>query len=136
MNIEPSRIIVGCNEAAASELIPCIKQSVYAMLVTASGREFFGSNWMSTTSGATVCPRVTEGCPSGQGYELCQTVCNQEFHAEVAALRACVEAGETTEGAVIYLTGHTYCCDNCIVEMTKAGIYQCIVLDSGKVYSF
>lgn len=136
MNIEPSRIIAGCNEAAASELIPCIKQSVYAMLVTANGKEFFGSNWVSTTSGATVCPRVTLNCASGTGYELCQTVCNQEFHAEVASLHACADADESAEGAVIYLTGHTYCCDNCIASMKQAGVYQCIVLDSGKVYTF
>lgn len=136
MNIESSRIIAGCNEAAASELIPCIKQSVYAMLVTTSGLEFFGSNWMSTTSGATVCPRVTLNCASGTGYELCTTVCNQEFHAEVSSLHACADAGESAQGATIYLTGHTYCCDNCIAEMTNAGVYQCIVLDSGKVYTF
>lgn len=136
VHIEPSRIVAGCNEVAASELIPCLKQSVYAMLVTESGREFFGSNWMSTTSGYTVCPRVELNCPSGQGYELCKEICNQDFHAEVSALRACADAGESTQGAVIYLTGHTYCCDNCIQSMTEAGIKFCLVLDSGKLYQF
>lgn len=133
--MDMNRIIAKCNEAAGPDLKPCIKQSVYAMLVTAEGVEFFGANWM-TNGEVTVCPRVTENCASGTGYELCADICNQDFHAEVAAIDACINAGHSTVGSTVYVVGHTYCCDNCIGTMTSNGVVSAVVLDSGKVYHF
>ena len=130
-----SRIIASCNEAAGPSLRPCIKQSVYAMLVTVDGKEFFGANWMSNGE-VTVCPRVELNCPSGTGYELCSDVCNQEFHAERAAIDACINAGAETAGSTVYVVGHTYCCDGCIGAMTSNGVAHAIVLDSGREYHF
>ena len=128
-------IITGCKEMATN-LFPCIKQQVYAMVVTKKGF-YFGANWMLNNT-LTVCPRVTAGCPSGTGYELCEEVCGQgtEYHAERNAMKVVLEAGDTLEGAVLYLTGHTYCCDSCIAAMTKAGVKTAIVLDSNKIYNF
>lgn len=128
-------IIARCDETAGPDLKPCIKQSVYAMLITVDGREFFGANWMSNGE-VTVCPRVTLNCVSGTGYELCSDVCNQEFHAEVAAIDACINAGFDTAGSTVYVVGHTYCCDNCIAVMTSNDVAMAIVIDSGKCYNF
>lgn len=130
-----SWIVTKCNEVAGSELVPCIKQSVYAMLVTVSGVEFFGANWM-TNGSVTVCPRVEQNCPSGQGYHLCSEVCNQEFHAEVAAIDACINAGYNPAGATVYVVGHTYCCDNCIAAMVDNGVARAFVIDSRRAYDF
>lgn len=127
-------IINNCNAIAAG-MIPCIKQSVYAMLVTVDGREFFGANWM-TNAGLTVCPRVTLKCVTGEGYHHCTETCNQEFHAEPAAINACINAGYSVEGATVYVVGHTVCCDNCQATMAKEGVKDALVLDSGKHYFF
>jgi len=75
-------------------------------------------------------------CASGTGYELCLDTCNQEFHAEVAAIDACINAGESVIGSTVYVVGHTYCCDNCIAVMTSNGVKTAIVIDSGKRYDF
>ena len=135
MRIEPSRIIAQCNEAAGPTLIPCVKQSVYAMLVTVDGHEYFGANWM-TNLDVSVCPRVLANSPSGKDYHFCSDICNQSFHGERAAIDACILNGDNPEGSVVYVVGHTYCCDGCISAMENAGVKQAVVLDSGKVYNF
>lgn len=127
-------IIDTCNTIAGPNLQPCIKQSVYAMLVTVDGKEFFGANWMSC-NGLTVCPRVTANSKSGEDYHFCKDICNQEFHAEAAAVQACELAGEPTLGATVYVVGHTFCCDGCIACMTTAGVKHAFVLDSEKLYT-
>lgn len=127
-------IITNC-KAVAGELIPCVKQSVYAMLVTKEGKEFFGANWM-TNGSITVCPRVTLKCKTGEGYEHCTETCNQEFHAEPAAINACINAGYSPAGATVYVVGHTVCCDNCRNTMWANDVAEAIVVDSGAHYEF
>ena len=56
---------------------------------------------------------------TGEGYELCRSVCGQKHHAEVDA---CLKAGERARGGVLYLIGHSYCCDNCLSVMKEHGI--------------
>ena len=116
-----------------SDLRPCIKQEVRAMLVTKEGLCFFGANWM-TNGDVSVCPRVTNNSPSGQGYELCKEICNQQFHAERAALDHCFNNGYSAEGGTMYVIGHTYCCVDCRAAMKAAGVIKAIVIDSGKEY--
>ena len=135
MNIEPSRIVAACNEVAGLTMKPCIKQRVYAMLVTVDGEEFFGANWMSAMD-VEICPRVEANSVSGQDYHFCTDICNQEFHAEASAIIACYKAESSPVGAVVYVVGHTYCCDGCIAAMQAAGVTSAVVLDSGKVYNF
>lgn len=129
------RIVAMCNEVAGPTLKPCIKQSVYALLVTVDGEEFYGANWMSAMD-VTICPRVEANSKSGEDYHFCTSICNQEFHAERSAIDACIDAGNTPSGSVVYVVGHTYCCDGCIAAMQDAGVKQAMVLDSGKVYNF
>lgn len=62
--------------------------------------------------------------PTGQGYELCTNVCQQQGHAEVQALRA---AGEAALGATLYLQGHSYACDPCIAACRAAGIAGIVI---------
>ena len=127
-------IIANC-VAVSGGLVPCVKQSVYAMLVTEEGKEFFGANWM-TNKEVTVCPRVTLKCKTGEGYEHCKDTCNQEFHAEPAVIDAAINAGYSVVNAVIYVVGHTVCCDNCRNTMYNEGVSEAIVLDSGAHYVF
>lgn len=129
--MDKNYIIAGCN-AVSGDLVPCVKQPVYALIVATNGTHHFGSNWM-TNQDVTVCPRVELNCVSGQGYHLCKEVCNQDFHAERFAIQLCTS---DTAGATLYLTGHTYCCDDCIAAMKAAGIAKAIVIDSGKEYIF
>jgi cytidine deaminase len=128
-------IIEGCDVAAAGSMIPCIKQPVNAVLITVAGTKHFGANWM-TNQDISVCPRVTLNCVSGEGYEHCIDTCNQEFHAEPAAIDACINAGADTVGSVVYLTGHTRCCQPCQDSMKAAGVRKAICIDNGKEYTF
>jgi deoxycytidylate deaminase len=48
-------------------------------------------------------------------------MCAQPAHAEVNALAF---AGEEAIGAVLYLEGHTYACDNCQKNAAAAGIAE------------
>ena len=80
---------------------PCVKQNVYATVVTPDGESFTGTNLCRNPQ--KVCPREVQGMKSGEGYELCQSVCQQDGHAEVNALRA---AGNKAKGSILYLSGH------------------------------
>jgi len=97
----------------------CAKQEVIA-IIDHNGTYFIGSNWCWDAQ--QTCPR--KDMPSGEGYELCESVCKQNAHAEVDA---CFNAGPSASGATLYLIGHTYCCDNCKSVMAKAGIKEVII---------
>ena len=126
--------IVAESYAMADNWFSCIKQRVYAVLVTAEGECHYGANWM-TVSDIDVCPRVTQG---RKDYELCATICGQgtEFHAERQAIWSTLYSGASTVGASIYIVGHTYCCETCIAGMVDAGVSFAGSLDSGKTYNF
>ena len=80
-----------------------------------------GSNEIHADIGE--CPR--KGMKTGEGYDLCKSVCNQRYHAEVDA---CHKAGPSkTKGATLYLIGHTYCCDYCKNVMNDYGIKNVII---------
>jgi deoxycytidylate deaminase len=113
---------------------PCLKQTVKAIIVTQDGQRILGSN--AINNDVDICPRVVENMPTGEGYHLCKDVCNQNEHAEVTALQNAKAAGVAVKGATLYITGHTYFCDNCQNEMRKAGIKEAICLDSDVKHSF
>lgn len=98
----------------------CAKQTVTATIITADGLRFVGTNFASSPQPA--CPRGD--MPSGQGYELCVSVCQQRAHAEVNAI---AEAGEQARGAVLYLEGHSYACAACTAACAAAGVVEIIV---------
>jgi deoxycytidylate deaminase len=122
-------IIEQCNNRDMG-LKPCAKTAVYAILITADGTEYFGANWM-TNCDITVCPRE-----AGELYEKCLIACGQPWHAECAALAELEGFNDDATDAVVFITGHTICCDNCQKEMTAAGVTLAMSLDSGKEYNF
>jgi deoxycytidylate deaminase len=98
---------------------PCAKQTVTATIVAVDGNAFVATN--SVRNPQPSCPRA--GMASGQGYELCRNVCDQEGHAEINALR---KAGESAAGATLYLEGHYYVCDDCHVALAAAGVTEVV----------
>lgn len=100
-----------------SEGGPCVKQNVYATVVSPDGEQFTGTNLCKNPQ--TVCPRDAQGMKSGEGYELCESVCQQTGHAEVNAI---AKAKEKAKGGIIYLSGHLYACGGCQSAIREAGI--------------
>jgi deoxycytidylate deaminase len=99
---------------------PCAKQTVRATIVTPEGRRFAGTNHVANPQ--ETCPRAD--MPTGVGYELCKSVCQQGSHAEVNAI---AEAGEHAQGATLYLEGHTYACEPCKAAAAEAGIIEIVI---------
>lgn len=104
--------MAGVNEGA------CAKQRVVAVIVHPDGQITTGENRCLTAQ--PVCPRVLKKCKTGEGYELCHKVCQQIGHAEEVAI---MKAGKKElKGAILFMFGHTYCCDNCVAAMKAAGL--------------
>lgn len=91
---------------------PCAKQRVFCDLHTTDGRVIRGENWCENPQ--PVCPREP-----GEDYTKCKTICRQEGHAEVVAVRL---AGDAAKGSIAHLSGHTYACQNCQEALFGAGV--------------
>jgi hypothetical protein len=91
---------------------PCAKARVFCTLIAADGTAVVGENWCANPQAA--CPREP-----GEDYTKCVTVCQQEGHAEVVALRL---AGANAKGATAKLRGHTYACMACQHALFGAGV--------------
>jgi hypothetical protein len=98
---------------------PCVKATVRCTLVTPTGERIVGENWCHNPQ--PTCPRLP-----GEDYAKCKSICQQEGHAEVVAVR---RAGEKAGGARAYLEGHTYACMDCQHALFGAGV---ISLSIGK----
>lgn len=107
---------------------PCLKQEVYCAILTKDGQWFFGSNWIS--SKVTECPRMD--MESGEGYEFCKNHCKQSFHAEKDAINNA--QGADLKGAKLYMTGHSYVCENCLDKIKEVGIVEVTCLDNKQEY--
>ncbi len=103
----------------------CIKQTVVATIITKCGETISGFNGIKNLE-ITECPRVVANIATGVGYELCKDVCNQVGHAEIEAIKN--SKGYDLTGATMYLTGHTYCCDNCLEAIKNSGISKVYVV--------
>lgn len=100
---------------------PCAKQTVRATIVTPDGRHrFTATNYVNNAQ--PTCPRGD--MPTGVGYELCRTVCDQQGHAEINALAI---AKHHAAGATLYLQGHTYACEPCKAAAKAAGIVEIVI---------
>ena len=97
----------------------CAKQETIAIIVN-NGQYWIGSNWCNNAQ--EICPRMK--MKTGEGYELCKSVCGQENHAEVDV---CLKAGGAARGGTLYLLGHTYCCNNCKEIMKKFGVKKVVI---------
>lgn len=94
---------------------PCAKQTTRATIIAPDGRRFVGTN--DCRNPQPTCPRA--GMPTGVGYELCQSVCQQTGHAEANACRA---ADGQAHGGALYLEGHYYACEPCKTAAKEAGV--------------
>jgi hypothetical protein len=90
----------------------CAKQTVRCTLVAADGARFVGENWCEAPQ--PVCPREP-----GEGYGKCHTICRQEGHAEIVALRL---AGASSSGAHAYVEGHDHACQGCQIALFGNGV--------------
>lgn len=99
---------------------PCAKQVVKATVVAKNGTHFVATNHCDTPQ--TTCARA--GMPTGDGYELCRTICGQRNHAEPNAIRL---AGKHANGATLYIEGHTYACQHCTAAAEAAGISEIVI---------
>ena len=97
----------------------CAKQETIAIIEN-HGQYWVGTNWCRKPQAE--CPR--KDLPTGEGYELCKSVCEQNAHAEVDA---CQKAGNNAIGGTLYLIGHTYCCEDCKRTMRNFGIEKVVI---------
>jgi deoxycytidylate deaminase len=98
----------------------CAKLQVTATIVAPSGERFTGTNAVANPQAS--CPRGD--LPTGQGYELCASVCGQFGHAEAMACKA---AGERARGGILYLEGHSYACEPCRQTCAEHGIGAIVI---------
>lgn len=130
-NVTKEYIIENCISQAKGRTA-CLKRAVYAIIIAEDGKEVFGSNWTNSTN-VTECPRADYA--TGEGYHLCKEICSQEYHAEVEAVLQAQKKEVIIYNAKMYLTGHDYCCNNCLDIMRSSGIKYAKCLDSGKEYN-
>lgn len=103
----------------------CVKQPTGAVI--ADGYEILS---VGANSGkkVDVCPRW--GSPTGTNYGPCKSVCHQEGHAEVSAIKNAFAAGYEIWGADMYLYGHWWCCEDCWDKMISAGIKRVFLMEN------
>ena len=77
-----------------------------------------------------VCPRYEKKCPTGEGYEHCQNICQQTGHGEVSAINNAYDLGIDPMGADIYLFGHWWVCEKCWDHIIGAGIQNVYLLEN------
>ncbi len=77
------------------------------------------------------CLRNDKGIQSGTQIEVCRAVGS---HAESNAIALAAKTGVPTDGATMYMSGHTFPCAQCQAMMLNAGIDKVVYTDkSGKV---
>lgn len=91
------------------------------------GRGANGSDFHKTNE----CVRIKLKSKTGEDYELCEG-CHPKNHSEPTAIADAVQAGHDTQGAVIYLWGHWWCCEPCWVAMKDAGITTVYLLEGSE----
>jgi deoxycytidylate deaminase len=102
----------------------CRGRQVIAILIALNGSVYVGSNGVDRQQ--AVCPRKAAGFGRGKGWELCRTVCGQDYHAEEAAI---IDAGDNAAGGTLYLIGHDTVCEHCKEVLDSAGVKQVIFVD-------
>jgi len=99
---------------------PCAKQTVIATIIAVDGCKFVSTNYCHDPQ--KICPRI--GMKTGEGYELCKSICKQSAHAEINAIAS---AGNKANGGKLYVVGHTYACNDCTKAAKEAGIVEIII---------
>ena len=89
-----------------------------------------GSNY-SVHHAEQGCEREKLGCPTGEGYDLCEG-CSPKYHAEPSAIRNTLELGNDPTGANLYLWGHWWCCKDCWNAMIEAGVENVYLMEGAR----
>ncbi len=97
----------------------CLKQVVTATILRDSKVLVIGKNDISNSE-VTECPR--KGMKSGEGYDLCISICRQKGHAEVQVIEKAKQLGIDIKGATMEVEGHIYICGDCEREIIKSGL--------------
>ena len=101
----------------------CAKRHVVAVLIPQDSLyPKYYIDYNSCKTPQEICPRH-----ENEDYTKCKTICNQKGHAEINVLNQALD-DKRTKGSLIILMGHTYCCNNCLDEMKKAGVQNVIVM--------
>jgi deoxycytidylate deaminase len=103
----------------------CAKQTVTCWLRPSSWHKVVRNGMdCDPVGGANACDNPQSTCPRapGEGYEKCQTVCGQQGHAEIQALRHARELGIDVTGYEAHIYGHYYACEQCARALRDAGI--------------
>jgi deoxycytidylate deaminase len=96
----------------------CRKQVVTCSILAPSGEMVSATNSCTINEGVHECPRVTAGCKTGEGYDLC----GPPKHAEEEAILKAQERGIDIEGGTAFLEGHDYFCPDCQKALIAAGV--------------
>ena len=113
---------------------PCLKQIVGALIVTKNNDKIYGYN--NINKKVDMCPREILDLKSGEGYDLCHSVCKQNSHAEISAINIAKSNKLNIKGSTLFLSGHTYCCDNCLEAIHREGISKIVIIDTGVITTF
>lgn len=100
----------------------CAKIKVACAIVSKDGQVFMGRN--DCDNPQKICPR-----DAGEGYEKCTSICQQQGHAEIMALKA---AGSKAQGGRAYLWGHNSYCHACQLALFSAGIKSLSLINKPK----
>jgi len=95
-------------------MVPCLKQHTRCVILRADGQRYEATN-LCAVEGLAECPRVTAGCRTGEGYELCGST-----HAEANAAALAKETQHVPGEAFLY--GHTWLCGPCQWALTAVGV--------------
>lgn len=100
---------------------PCLKQLTRCVIV----RRYPGLRYEATNQCDVdflkVCPRVTAGCPTGEGYERCGST-----HAEANAAALAAESAHIP--GIAYVYGHTWVCGPCQHALTAVNVRQFVIM--------
>lgn len=95
----------------------CAKVTVTCTVTSYSGRVI--------GIGTNACANPQPSCPRkrGEGYEKCTSICDQQGHAEVQALKDMVTRNVLgLKPYMAVVVGHTYACQHCQEALFGAGL--------------
>jgi len=105
----------------------CAKAHVRAEIITPDGQWASGTN--ACRNPQDTCPRQGDAYRRND-YTLCQSVCDQPAHAEIAALTALTAAGHSPQGATAYVYHHRVC-PACQEALSRAGVAKIVCMPDG-----
>lgn len=80
-------------------------------------------------SATNACDNPQAACPRlpGEGYTKCESICMQDGHAEMQALRKARAVGVSVVGATVYVSGHYHVCEPCARALRDAGVKSIVI---------